>query len=109
MAGIIGGLRRRVTLQTETHVSDEAGGYTVGWSDVATVWVEVTPLSGQERYAARRIQAQVTHRVRMRYREGVTASMRIVCGGRFFNIRAVLNRSEAGRWLELLAEEGVAV
>lgn len=108
MAGTIGSLRRRVTLQAETHVSDEAGGYAVGWSDVATVWAEITPLSGQERYAARRLQAQATHRARLRFREGVTAAMRLAYGGRVFNIRSVLNRSEAGRWLELLAEEGVA-
>lgn len=108
MSDSIGSLRRRVTLQTETRVSDEAGGYTSGWSDVATVWAEITPLSGQERYAARRIEARATHRARLRYREGVTSSMRLAHDGRIFNIRAVLDRSEAGRWLELLAEEGVA-
>ncbi len=105
----IGSLRRRVTLQAETHVSDEAGGYAVGWADVATVWAEIAPLSGREYYISRRLEGHVTHRVRMRYRPAVTTSMRIAYDGRVFNIRAVVNRSEAGRWLELIAEEGGAV
>lgn len=108
MADSIGSLRRRVTLQAETRVSDEAGGYTVGWSNVATVWAEIVPVSGREAYGARRLEGRVTHRVRMRFRPFVTTSMRIAHEGRVFNIRAVLDRNEAGRWLELFAEEGVA-
>ncbi len=103
-----GVLRKRVTLQAESRTDDGAGGYALSWTDVATVWAEIAPLGGREAFAAHRLEARVTHRVRLRYREGITADMRLVMGSRVFNIRAVLNEGERNRWLDLLAEEGVA-
>ena len=50
----------------------------------------------------------MTHRVKIRYRAGVTAKMRLTFGARVFNIRGVINAGERDRTLELLCEEGVA-
>lgn len=38
----------------------------------------------------------------------MTTAMRLKFGARVFNIRAVINRGERNRLLELLCEEGVA-
>lgn len=104
----IGDLRKRVTIQSETPTSDNAGGYALAWTDVATVWAEIEPLGGNEVFAAQHLEGHVTHRVTMRYRGGVTTDMRLTCGSRAFNIRAVLNTDERNRWIELLVEEGAA-
>lgn len=107
----IGPMRERVTLQSATRTADAGGGAAVTWSPLAhgaTVWARVTPLSGSEALQAMRLQARVTHLVTMRWRDDVTAAMRLVWGARVLNIRAVTNPDERRRYLELLCEEGVA-
>ena len=54
------------------------------------------------------LEARVSHRIVIRYRDDVTTNDRILWGSRTFNIRAVIDREARGRWLELLCEEGVA-
>lgn len=105
---MIGTLRHRVTIQSETRTADGAGGFTLTWADVATVWGAVEPLKGMERLRAQQIEAPVTHSVTIRHRTDVSTKERIKFGTRLFNIRDVINPDERDRWLELLCEEGVA-
>ncbi len=108
----IGALRHRLTIEAERPLADTGGGQGDPWANpltVAAVWGRVEPLSGNERLRALRLEDSVSHRVVLRYREGVTARMRIVFGARVFNIRAVINPEERNRTLELLCEEGVAI
>lgn len=105
-------LRHRLTLQQEVQTPDNAGGYTRSWQDVAQLWAEIIPTStvsmSKEILFAGQLQAQVTHKILLRYRAGVSAGMRLLFDNRAFNIRYVLNSEEAGETLEILAEEGVA-
>ncbi len=100
-------LRHRLTLQQETRTTDQAGGYTRGWQNVADLWAEITPLSGKEKLFAGQLQSEITHKIIVRYRSGVTAGMRFIYESRAFNIRYVSNVSEADEMLEILAQEGV--
>jgi SPP1 family predicted phage head-tail adaptor len=102
----IGELRQRVTLQQPNDVPDGAGGFTRSWSDLASVWARIEPLSGAERLRAVQLESAVSHRVTLRYREGVSASLRLKFGARVFNIRAVINLEERKDYLDLLCEEG---
>lgn len=108
-----GALRHRLVIQVEQPVSDGGGGQGADpWANpvtLATLWGAVEPLRGSERLRAMQIQDSLTHRVTLRYRAGITTSMRVVFGTRVFNIRAVINVGERNRVLELLCEEGVAV
>lgn len=111
MNDIIGAMRERITLQSATRTLDAGGGAVVSWTPLAFaahVWARIEPLSGGEALQAMRLQARVTHRVRLRWRDDVTAAMRLVWGTRVLNIRAVINPDERRRYLELLCEEGVA-
>lgn len=104
-----GDLRHRVTIQAEQRSDDGYGGSSLPtWSTVATVWAEVKPLKGREQLHGQQLEGRVTHRIIMRYRAGVTAANRLLFGTRAFNIRSVVNVDERGRWLEIMAEEGVA-
>jgi SPP1 family predicted phage head-tail adaptor len=108
---VIGGLRRRLTLQEEGRVADGGGGFTLVWQNVAanpTVWGRIVPLSGREVLQAGQLQTPVSHRILIRYRPDVTGAMRLVLGTRVFNIRAAVNVDGRDRWLELMCEEGVA-
>ncbi len=112
----IGELRHRLSIQAERATSDGGGGMSDPWTDpvtVATVWGKVEPLSigqgaGGERLHAAQIQDRLSHRIVIRHRTGITAAMRVMFGARAFNIRAVIDVDERGRFLELLCDEGVA-
>lgn len=109
-------LRHKMTLEQEILTSEEGGGFTRTWGAVADVWVSMMPLSSfqtqgggtREQFSHGQIQAQVSHRIWMRYRDGVHPAMRLTMGGRFFNIRSVINPMELSEMLELLVQEGVA-
>jgi SPP1 family predicted phage head-tail adaptor len=107
----IGELRKRVTVQAEQATTDNAGGYGLGWTDVATVWAEIKPVSGNKIYTAQHLEGHVTHEITMRWQSGtaITTDMRILYGARLFNIRAVENTGERNQFLEILAEEGTAL
>ncbi len=105
----IGELRKQIIIQSENPTTDSAGGYVLAWTDVATVWAEIKPLSGNEVFTAQHLEGHITHHVLMRYRSDVTTDMRLSYNGRLFNIRAVLNMEERNQWTELLVEEGAAV
>lgn len=85
-----GTLRHRVTLQALEQGRDAYGGPVETWADVATVWASVEAVSGRDFFAARQEQNEVTHKVTIRYRDDVTADMRVLHGGKTFGIVAPL-------------------
>lgn len=95
-----GQLSERVKLQQQTSDQDEFGQVTGGWTDVAEVWAEVRDVSGKEYFAAQANQNAVQTKIRIRWREGVVPSMRVVHGTRTYNIEAALEHG--GRKSELL-------
>ena len=107
----IGELRKQIALQAEQQTSDGAGGYALAWATLATVWADISPVTGREIYASGHLEGRVTHKITMRWRSDitVTSDMRILYGARGFNIRAVTNQDESNQYLIVLAEEGTAV
>ena len=107
-------LRHRLTLQQEQQADDGQGGYTRSWQDIVDIWAEIDPASNggwmgnAERLADGQIQERIMHKIRIRYRSGINAGMRLTFNERIFNIRTVTNVNEASEILEILAEEGVA-
>lgn len=102
-----GRLRHRVTIESSAvSTPDGLGGGTRTTSTVATVWARVEPLRGDERQIAAALRGQVTHRVTIRYRADVTASMRLVWQGHTLAIREVKQPDAISRWLELYCLEG---
>ena len=102
----LGPLRQRVNIQARSATVDAFGQESETWATVATVWASVEPLSGRELLAAQQVQGETTHRIRMRYQAGVTTSTRLLFNLRPFDVRSVINKNEAGAFLELLCTEG---
>jgi SPP1 family predicted phage head-tail adaptor len=105
-----GKLRHRVTVQRYALGSPQqtATGATDGaWADYITVWSSIEPVSGREPFLAQAHLSEITHKIRMRYHEGITAAMRISWNGRLFDIKASTNWEERNRELQLLCIEGV--
>ncbi len=104
---MIGGLRHRVILQRRLDAPDGGGGVILGWSDIAGLWAEVTPLAGDETVQAMGVQDRQKFRVRLRYREDISGADRLLFRQRVLNIRSLINAGERGQWLECRCEEGV--
>ena len=105
-----GELRHKAVLEKPDDSQDGEGTTALAWSPLATVQVGVTPLSGKERLEAGAVSAEVSHRVRMRARAGVTSRMRLVLvnrGNRVLQIVSVLDEGERNRYLTLLCAETV--
>ena len=107
-----GKLNRRVTIEAPPPgVSDEYGHNDEGgnrdWKVVASVWAQVTPLSGREFWRSQQVQSDITHEVVIRYRPDVRHNQRIRYGDRTLNIESVIDTEEAGVELRLMCKEVV--
>jgi SPP1 family predicted phage head-tail adaptor len=94
-----GALRTELALETNTPVSDGLGGYAESWSEVATVFALIEPVSARSVFGAGQALETVTHRITIRARDGVASGMRFAKGGRSFEIVTVHDPDETGRYL----------
>jgi len=101
-----GRLRERVTIQQAAETRNALGETVQSWATFAERWASVDGLSSREVLLQGQQQTEVSHRVRMRYVDGMTGTMRILWRGRVLEITSLLehnNRSEH----ELLCTERV--
>lgn len=101
----IGNLRHRVVLQQKVITEDALKQQSEVWTDIATVWAAIEPLSGREYFAARQENAEVTAKITIRYRKDVTPDMRAVSEGRVFDVLSVINPGERNISLILMCKE----
>lgn len=101
----IGSLRHRVTIESSSASRDAVGGEVLTWASVATVWAAVEPLAGREFLDARRLEAEVSTRIRIRYRAGLVPGMRVTWGDHVYDILAVLERESRRREIDLMCRE----
>lgn len=100
-----GSLRHRVTIQQRAATQDGFGEPSDTWTDIATVWANVQPLRGEERFTAQQMQAAIDHKVTMRYRAPLSAQNRLMFGARILDIESVVNIDERNRTLEVFCKE----
>lgn len=100
----IGKLDRRVLIERPVETQNEFGEPVKTWVTVATVWAEVTPLSGRELFAAQQIVPEASLRIRIRYRSDIDETMRITHDGKVYGVQHI---AEIGRrdGLEILVRE----
>lgn len=72
-----GRLRHRLTFQDKAVSRDAYGEEDIVWTDVFTVWGSVEPIMGREYLDQRQMQAETTHRIRIRYHDQIKPSMRV--------------------------------
>ena len=102
---MIGEMNKRIDIQAPTRVSDNMGGFTTTWVDIATsVPAAVWPVTAKEQIVAQAEKIVITHRIRIRYRE-VRGSWRLKYAGKYFNIVSAIDQNSAHKWLDILAKE----
>lgn len=102
----IGKLNKRITFQKLVTGTDDMGQTTTNWEDDKTVWATVKPYKSSEIDFMRKLKPEATHRIYIRYREGITADMRIRYQGRIFELSGPpLDLDERHAVMELQCEE----
>ena len=75
------------------------------WSTLLTADAAIEPLMGRELFEYREMQADLSVRIWIRQRPGVTEKMRVVYGSRTFEIQSVIDPFEDGAFMQLMCSE----
>lgn len=105
-----GRLNKRVLIQQAVAGSPEVNEYgekNVVWTDLATVWAAVEPLTGREFWAQQQVQSEITVRIKVRYRSDITTGMRAVYNEAIYMIKSIVDPLEKHEELHLMTSEGV--
>ncbi|HRO11729.1 head-tail adaptor protein [Amaricoccus sp.] len=105
-------LLRRLVLEAAERVADGSGGYGEDWVPLGVVWADVQPKGGREDFVAGRPQPRVKYRILVRAAPAGAPSrprpqQRLRDGARVFRILTVTESDPGGRYLEIVAEEGL--
>jgi SPP1 family predicted phage head-tail adaptor len=107
-----GKLRHVIQIVSPSKVQGAAGGLVTADDTIfATVWASVEALTAREIFAAQQMVSQVTHKITIRYLEGVKSKMRVWfqmapwSTKREFEIMGVSNPDERPHMLVLLCKE----
>jgi len=100
----IGKFRHRVVIQHLTEGTNPMGDIVQTWTEFATAWASVEPLTGREYLSAQRVSSETSGRIRMRYRPGVLSTMRVLFGSQTYQILSVINPEELNVELELMTK-----
>src|SRR3954468_16111847 len=101
----IGARARRFVLELPLETPDGFGGVVRAYVPGPQLWGAIEMVHQNERERAGRPEQAVTHRVRLRWRDGITGAMRLTCGPRRFHIKAASDPDGARRDLVCLVEE----
>lgn len=100
-----GKLRNKVKIQQQTTDQDAAGQPLDTWSDVANVWGNIRFLNGVETLKAGAPTSTAKASIRIRYRTGINAGMRVLHGATAYNITAVLPDMAKKEYVDLACED----
>ena len=99
-------LKHKIIIQTYSETQNDFGEVVKGWEDFKTAYASITPLSAKEYYKAG-TNAEVSHKIELRYIKDIKPKMRVVYDDREFSIESVLNIREANKTLQLICTEVV--
>lgn len=105
-------LSRKLELEDLTRVDDGAGGFVGNWVALGTVWGAVDPLSGRLERGDGASRTRTAYKISVRAVPTASsgrprAGQRFREGARIYNIRAVLQSSDA-RYLTCICDEETA-
>jgi len=104
-----GQLRHRISVQAKAGGKDDFGNVRTDWTEVLSARAKKEELSGRELFAAQAVSSEITTRFRIRHRDGIKASMRIVTAdGTAYNIISSIDRDGRRRELQILCSSGLS-
>lgn len=100
-----GAMRERVTIYAQTQNADDAGDISTTWTEVATCWARMRPLSANQVERAGRDDAIRRYQMTIRYRTDVTTNSRVIWRGRRFDVNGVSDETEQRQFLTVFLSE----
>ena len=98
-----GRLNTRIEIIQNTAAADGQGGFTSTWTNYATRWAEVKPIKAMERFKDGQIENPIEVIFRLQYDSAITETMRVRYDGKQYEIRGLVNMSNADTELEISA------
>lgn len=100
-----GQMTARLALEMPVSEPDGQGGAVLTWTEIAAMWAKIEPVSSTFTERAGAETGTITHRIWLRFREGIAAGQRLRKGARLFMVKLVQDPDETGRYLTCLCEE----
>lgn len=104
----IGSLNKRISILTTVEGTNEMGETVLVPSTFASMWASISATTGRDYTEAKKLQAELTYKITIRYLSGVTPDMQIQFKDRKFLIQDIINPFERNEMLEIMAIERVA-
>ncbi|AHM56406.1 hypothetical protein EAL2_c11080 [Peptoclostridium acidaminophilum DSM 3953] len=98
-------LRHRITIQKHSAAENEIGEKTVGYQDDYSLWARVEPASARDIERLGKTETEVSHKILIRHKAGITSSNRITFKGRIFDIVGIINAGEQNKTLSIFCVE----
>ena len=102
-----GSLRHKIIFQELTVANDTWGHSSETWTDQVTTYASIWTLRGTERMEGLKLDNEITHKIRIRYRTDLHPKMRIKFGTRYFNIISLIDPDERHIYYEIMANEEI--
>lgn len=104
---LVNRLNKRVTILRPPGPDDrdEYGQPIDDYVPILTLWAAIEPLRGREYFAAMTEHADVTTRIRIRYREDIDRTMRVQYKGTVFDIGHIIQPEFGRTELQLMCKE----
>lgn len=97
-------LRYKVAIQSRADGSDDEANPITAWTTVAEPWADIRTTGGLEAIKAGAVTSTVKASIRIRFRSGINAGMRVVHGETIYNILAVLPELQQRVYMDLVCE-----
>ena len=102
-----GSLRHKITFQQLTVANDTWGHSAETWTDQVTTYAAIWTLRGTERMESMKLDNEITHKIRVRYKRDLNPKMRIKFGERYFNILSMVDPDERHIYYEMMVNEEI--
>lgn len=103
-----GSLNSRIKIQKKGGVTNSWGEPDPdSWTDVVTVWANIRHQSGSESIKSDKPTSEVRASIRIRWRTGIDAGMRVLHGSTVYSIDAVLPDAVGRVHLDLVCRQVV--
>lgn len=102
-----GKFTERISIEQRNPQSDSVGQRKLVWITYAKVWADVLLQNGKGSFEAGREASIVSGSMRIRKRGDITPDMRVLWGGRIFDIKAIIPKPDGRRdCIDLVVETG---
>jgi SPP1 family predicted phage head-tail adaptor len=101
-------LQYRVEIQQSTSTSDAMGQPVNTWKTTQTRWAGVMPLTSREGFFAKSVRPELSHRITLRWFDGLEHGHRIKMDARIFDIASIINVDEGNHTLQVDCVEVVS-